>query len=617
MSLQTIPLSKLVPSPANVRKTGGACIDDLAASIAAHGLLQNLQVRPLVRENGDPTGKYEVVAGGRRLAAMKRLAKERALPKNHPVPCRVLETEDAAEISLAENVIRQAMHPADQYEAFAALAAEGHDPETIATRFGTSATQVRKLLKLASVSPRLMQAYREAALTLEQLMAFTVSADHAAQERVYAEIPAWNLYPGAIRRQLTEAYVSAGSRLARFVGIEAYVAAGGAVLRDLFQEEHEGYLTDPALLERLAAEKLGALAETVRAEGWAWVEVLDEYRYPGAHGFRQLAPEERPLPDADQARLSALAAEYDALAEAEDEADADRLAALEAEITALTAAKRHWPDEVKRAAGAVVFLADDGAAEIVRGLMRKEAAEDLPWEDGPATPASAKPAERPTLSAALIEDLTAHRTAALRVVLTEQPDLALDALLAALAGPVFYGYGTDHSCLEIRLSCTDLRHVSEGLAEAPAQQRFTELQDEWRQRLPEDVADLPAWLAAETQETKLALLAACVAATLNAVQPRTSRTPAPQCRAADQLAAASRLDMADWWQPTRATYLGRVSKALILEALREAVSPACAENLQKLKREALIAAAEQRLAGKRWLPALLRAPAADSSLHDA
>src|SRR5580693_6252323 len=120
MTIELIALNKLVPSPANVRKTGATTgIDELAASIAAHGLLQNLQVRP------GPNGKFEVVAGGRRLAAIKRLAKAKTIAKDAEIACNVLDGADAAEISLAENIMRLPMHPADQYEAFKALAEEG------------------------------------------------------------------------------------------------------------------------------------------------------------------------------------------------------------------------------------------------------------------------------------------------------------------------------------------------------------------------------------------------------------------------------------------------------------------------------------------------------------
>ena len=186
MKIRMIPLTALVPSPANVRKTGTTNgIEELAASIEAHGLLQNLQVREAA------SGKFEVVAGGRRLAALKLLAKKKALAKDAPIACNVLDGEDAAEISLAENEMRQAMHPADQFEAFKALIDAGQGIEDIAARFGVTPTVVRQRLKLAAVSPKLMALYRKGDMTLDQLMAFTVSDDHAAQEAAWFDAPQW------------------------------------------------------------------------------------------------------------------------------------------------------------------------------------------------------------------------------------------------------------------------------------------------------------------------------------------------------------------------------------------------------------------------------------------
>ena len=207
MKIKNIPLSALVPSPANVRKTGTMNgIEELAASLKAHGLLQNLQVK----DTGN--GKYEVVAGGRRLAALKLLAKRKALAKDAPVGCNVLAAEDATEISLAENENRQAMHPADQFAAFKALTDAGHGPEDVAARFGVTPTVVRQRLKLAAVSPKLMAIYREGEMTLDHLMAFTVSDDHAAQEAAWLDAPEWNRSAHAIRRALTAAHVEADDR---------------------------------------------------------------------------------------------------------------------------------------------------------------------------------------------------------------------------------------------------------------------------------------------------------------------------------------------------------------------------------------------------------------------
>lgn len=605
MNLETIPLSQLVPASCNVRKTGALAIDDLAASIAAHGLLQNLQVRPLTRSSGTPSGKYEVIAGGRRLAALKRLAKEKVVPKDYPVACNVLAAESGAEISLAENVIRQAMHPADQFEAFAALAEAGCGAEEIAARFGASVSHVRKMLRLAAVSPRLMAAYRDGNLTLEQLMAFTVTGDYAAQERVWENALACD--PSDIRAALSEAWVEATGRLARFVGLDAYVAAGGAVVRDLFQESHEGYLSDRALLDRLAREKLDALVRAAEEEGWQWAEVIPDYHYPAAHGFTQLAPEKRPLPEAEAAEQEALADEYDALAaqDLEDEAVVLRLDAIERRLDELANLATFWPDAVKAVAGVAIHIRRDGTVAFERGLARGE---DLPQaendNDAPA------PRQRPALSSGLVRDLTAHRTAALRAALAGQPEIALDSVIYTLALPVFYAHCRIASCLAIRAEHPLLGKDADGIEESPALQHLKAQHDAWVRRLPE--ADtFWSWLRAQPQADKLALLAFCAAQSVQAVRQRLDEQLCflPTLAHADALHRATGLDMADWWQPTRARYLGRVSKPQVLEALIEAVSRECADAYRERKRDALIDIAERKLAGTGWLPALLRQPA--------
>jgi len=233
--VRMIPLSKLVPSLANVRKTGrDVGIEELAASIVAHGLLQNVAVRPVLDGEGKETGKFEVVAGGRRLAALKLLAKRKAILKNYPVPCALVTVFSGEEVSLAENIFQAPMHPADQYEAFARLHVEqGQSAEDIAARFGVTPAVVKQRLRLGAVSPVLMNIYREGEMSLEQLMAFTITDDHALQERVWRELT-WNKSKEMIRRLLTEGHVDCTDRRVRFVGIEDYEAAGGHVVRDLF-----------------------------------------------------------------------------------------------------------------------------------------------------------------------------------------------------------------------------------------------------------------------------------------------------------------------------------------------------------------------------------------------
>ena len=253
---QTVPLDKLTLHHGNVRQIkAGVSIESLAADIERRGLLQSLSVRPLLTEAGEETGAYGVQAGGRRLRALQLLVKQKKLAKNAPIPC-IVRTEGFVEAdSLAENTEREALHPLDQFRAFKALADKGEGEETIAAAFGVSAYVVKQRLRLAKASPVLLQAYEDEQLTLDQLMAFCLTDDHERQEQVFTAIQKqWNKGADAIRRMLTEKTVHAGDRRALFIGAEAYKAAGGLIIRDLFDEDDGGYDNAIATLDALIAE---------------------------------------------------------------------------------------------------------------------------------------------------------------------------------------------------------------------------------------------------------------------------------------------------------------------------------------------------------------------------
>lgn len=229
----TIALSKLDADPKNVRKTYTVdSVEALAASILANGVLQNIVGRKAAK------GRYLVTAGGRRLAALKLLAGRGDIAKDYGVDVRVREDDDATEISLTENVMREAMHPADQYEAFKALVDEGKSVKDVAARFGTTEVIVNRRLALAKVSPALLALYRSDEMDFDQLAAFTISDDHARQVEVWESLSSWDRNAHTIKRRLTSEEVPASDKRLTFVGgLEAYEAAGGAVRRDLFDEK--------------------------------------------------------------------------------------------------------------------------------------------------------------------------------------------------------------------------------------------------------------------------------------------------------------------------------------------------------------------------------------------
>jgi len=637
-----ISLAKLVPCPANARRTGaGLGIEALAASIQAHGLLQSLVVRPALDGGGKATGKYEVAAGGRRLAALKLLAKRKRIGKGAAIPCRVLDGVDGAEASLAENVVRLDMHPADQFEAFARLHQDGAGLgiEDIAARFGVSAHTVRQRLRLAVVSPALVQAYRDGVLTLDHLTAFAVTEDQKAQERVHGQLQDWQRHTDAIRRLLTGGLVPATDRRVAFAGLDAYQAAGGTVQRDLFSEDRGGWIADAGLLERLVAERMEREAEQVRAEGWRWVAIGPDAQAK-AWPCRRVWPRKvAPTPE-DDARRTELANRYDELA-AEHNGSADdlpdevaaELDRIEAELAALKAREDVWTPEDVAVAGAVLTLALDGSLRVERGFVRPE---DEPKPE-PASPAAdgdrqhgteaggtdaggawplpvrggagavTEPDDKaPALSGALQAELEAHRTVGLQAALAGQPELALRVMLHALATDAFYARYAD-TVARFTSYPPNLAAACPGIADSPAWQAITQAEADWRGRLPEREADLWTWLQEQDTPALLGLLAVCVARTADAGRADWTTPHGAGCIQA-RVATAAGLDMRQCWTATKEGYLGRVPKALILDAVREGAGTSAAARLAGTKKEVMAADAAALLAGTGWLPALLHVP---------
>ena len=647
---QSLPLDKLVASSANVRRIkAGVSVAELAEDIGRRGLLQSLNVRAVLDEGGAETGRYAVVAGGRRFAALQLLVKGKRLAKNAPVPCIVkAEGVAAEEDSLAENTMREALHPLDQFRAFQALRDEHlMGDEEIAARFFVTPAVVRQRLKLAAVSPKLLDLYAGDVMTLEQLMAFTITADHARQEAVWEALSrSYSREAYAIRRMLTEGAAKPTDNRALFVGIEAYEAAGGIVERDLFSEDGGGFLKDVALLDRLADDKLAREADAVRQEGWLWVEAARDLPYGHVFGLRRLQVETMPLTDDEQAEHDRLRTEYDALeaeyATAEDlPEDADRrLAEIEQRLAQLDDRPQAFdPAEVARA-GAFVSVDYVGVLKVERGYIRPE---DEPREAEPESTGDAcdpvgsdgmvdrtwsatdgMPGGEVTtgsevldqdeheeddggrLPERLMTELTAYRTLALQAALAADPDAAYLAVLHVLALRAFYGSGAD-SCLEIEGRSTALGCHAPGLNDAATSRTLVEQHGRWQGQLPRRSEQLwPALVSMDT-DSRATLFAFCVGRSVNAlVQPWDRRVGANAH--AERLAEHLHLDMSadGGWTPTVASYLGRVTKARILAAVREGRGEAAADGIAHLRKTEMAEAAEELLAGAGWLPGPLR-----------
>jgi ParB family chromosome partitioning protein len=595
-------------SPINVRKTGGDNgIEQLAELIAAEGVLQNLDVYECESGEGKKKTTHAVVAGGRRWRALQLLIRQKRIKPDFAVPCLIVKYERAVQISLAENSGREPMHPADEFEAFRQLIDAGQSIEDVAARFGVTPLVVQRRLKLASVAPAFIEIYRKGKLTLEHLMAFAVTNDHARQQEVWESLKSHDRHPGAIRRALTDHEVSSREPLAKFVGVKAYEKAGGAVRRDLFQQDDEGAMLDSELVEKLALQKLEVHAEKLRAEGVAWVEVRPEWDYSERAQFGRVRTVFRPATEAEQVQIDALKArraeldmQLEVASEDEERYDAlsEQMEALESELATLDEARQVEDPAQQTCAGAVVAIGRDGKLHIERDLLKPEDAKRFARGRNESNSAPKAPREH---SAALARRLNAQRTLALQAVLAERPDVAVIALTHRLVLQTFPQYALSRdSIVNIDAHNAALGAHAEELAVTKAQATLRARREALEATLPKDAEQLFAWLLVQPQADVLGILAFCVAQSADGV------TDDERHEGMDELARAAGLDMREWWSATAANYFGSVPKSRVLEIVRETVSPEAAATLTKLKKESLIQAAEGKVAGTGWLPAVLR-----------
>jgi ParB family chromosome partitioning protein len=601
-----IPLAQLQLSPRNTRKTISVGVEDLAASIAAHGLLQNLTVQPAANE-GEGFG---VVAGGRRLAALQLLAQRGELPTtlaSDGIPCRLIHDDDVAlEASTAENTLREAMHPADQFDAFHAMIQTGKPIADVAAHFGVAEIVVKQRLKLANVNPQLVQIYREAGMSLEQLQALALTDNHEAQRQAWFTAQHdYERQPHRLRERITQREIESASTLARFVGLDAYEAAGGPVRRDLFDTRGRAWLQDKALLDKLALDKLEVLAQAERDAGWSWAEAHL------AMDFAQMAeyprhPAEREidfvLTAEQQKRVDEITATVRDLDEDEDTFNEtfERLETERDEIHAL--AQTDASAELKAATGVLVFLSHDGVqihrARLQPGQKSDKAGTVTGTPKAPAEGKADAKSKKPELSAAVLLNLSAHRSEAIR-------DQVMGDSQLALALVVDWLIARHRNDFDGSVLCMSGTSVGDPYKVAP------DIHDAVREQIKQDLVDLAAapkkdrlaWLIKLPQTELLRLFAIAVGTRFDGL---TERTDGNAVVAA--LHAATAVNMADHWHAGCDNFLARIPASLVFEAVTEAKGKDVAATLIGLKKDALVAAAAKLLAGTGWLPKPLRGP---------
>lgn len=654
-----VPLNQLRLCPENIRQTHSEDgIEELAASIKSHGLMMPLLVRP-----DDPTA---VIAGGRRMKALFKLSERGDMANDSEIECKIArEDADRQELSLAENTVREAMHPIDQAAAFAALVEKKITIDDIATRFGVTPTIVHKRIALARVSPKILEAFRKGDLTLSQAQAFTLRNDHAAQESAMESL-SWefkhgNVDPHEIRDALTDddGFVRGDDDRVKFLGIDTYETAGGVVSRDLFTDGPEGaYLQDEKLLDELALKKLTEIAEEIRqSEGWSWAEAALKYSHTVQGNYTESRPKTVDLSDADQMTLDDLEKQYEEAeklhGESEDDSEeeqalSDKMESLEQQMEAIGEKKKFWSERQKSAAGVLVYLSRNGELEIERGKVKPKVTKVAAGEkdDKKADGKKEKPEEReiPSVveySKGLTATLTAHKTAAIAIRMAKQPHIALalgvlQMLVTVISRTAPFGYLSGFSPIKNSISLTtypqsvsekgvckgldDLEALRLELVSAlPVGQIDEDADLDEDDENPETPAakrkrDLLTWCLSQDQDTLLRYHALCLALSVTTI---TEWHGSANTQDARMLMETLGVNMNEYFVPSATNFFDKLAALQILAVLKEA-GVEVKDEWKGLKKKDLALLAEGEIGAHNplWLPPALSA-ATPGEINDA
>jgi ParB family chromosome partitioning protein len=589
-NLQLCTLSACVVAPENARFASQADVAALEASIEVEGLLDPL--------HGYKRGKAVMIwDGGRRLRALQALDVTDRLPldiKTAGVPVIVSDRATARRRSLV-TFVREALHPAQEFRAYKALFDTGQDPGSIAASLGIDARRVAQLLKLSNLAPDILAAFEAGDFSLDVAEAFTLTDDAEKQLAALAACTGW-INAGRIRQLLRTGTFTARDRLARFVGREAYAAAGGGFVWDLFTTDRDGELwNNSGLVERLAAAKLAAAVESIRAEGWAWVTVIEPHDYAWSIGYERIAIPPVDLGHDDQVSYD------DAVSRLEDP-DTEPFAYDQASATIERLTAKMESGEIGEAQRAMagVFVQVDGGGElsIRRGYVRAAAKVEV---DARKAAVAADPASFGWGHTGHWH-MTHVATAAVRHAVFKDPAAAYDILVASLAWHIVGGSPGSTPALKLEprginpvAIPTDARVSGEG--------DWQEARAAWRDRLPAATfTECFEFVVALPPQDKAQLLALGVSLAFDAVELRfDQRRPG----AWEQLGIFARhagLAMTQAWTPD-ATFLRKGSKDALLSALTETGG---ADAYAKAKKNELVAALVSRTQQRSWLPKLLQ-----------
>lgn len=572
-TLTNVKLSRLVEGKeVNARSDAKkVSIEDLVASIGAHGLMHPL----VARELGEKPGWYVVGDGNRRLRALKKLHSK---ANSIEVPVIVIDGgDDLEEVALALNVSRINLHPVDEYCRYKLFVDKGWAPEQIASRFGVAEKWVRQRLQLAKLAPPLLDAWRSGKMDAEQAKALSASSDHERQIAVWtnAAKDQWLSRPQTLRQDVLRTTIKQDSAEFKLVGAESYEAAGGTYSDDLFSDQR--LVLDTDLLARMAENILQRECVLLREHGWQWAETETSGKF-----------NEYELVDHD---LTAWATG--------DEAGALSMASYVERRRILEAIESRALNDPNARATAGVFVDVEADGSVRRRYFVDRPLQDVnaeepeereesgalgePSEAREASPVSAS-VDPPRVNFALRESLSEILTVALSRALARDPKVALAALLATIKGQI----ASPFARTPLRLKT----NAWEGLAPA------TDEDHRWERNF------IAALDTPDFMEQMLGLL---ISKTIDLRHPRFDDrqwSDRERQNMIDALRAVLPItaDLYDLFDPK--DYFTRLTIAQISDVLRTELN--YSEGVLPGAKAALVALASERAKEAKWLPSELR-----------
>ncbi len=623
-----IPLKNLVISERNVRSISHTeeKLRGFASSIKASGLINPLTV---MRGEGST---YEVVCGGGRLKAYQLLLQDGDIKDTEKVRCSVAPSDaNIEELSLMENMFRKNMTAAEEFEAYNAMQNTGMTVEEIAKDFGHTVKHVKQRLKLARVAPEIFQAFKEGELSLDAIQAFALTDNHERQLSYFNVVD--HYYSYSIRSAMAQETYSVKDRLVKFITLEAYKAANGEVVEDLFSTDDDLYLKDVALVERLAEEKLSSLKQQYIDEGWSWVEATMNFESSVLNTAStsiqpetvDLSAEDQKLKDELQTRMS----EMDDLdcSDWEDNYD-EEYEQIEQDLAELEEKEQFYSEEVKSKSGVYLTVDHYGEIETRFGLVKDKPEEGEDNEiitDNPdaivdSSSDTDDEKDQAKYSGTVLDSLTAMRVKTYQAALSNEHELANNILLHSLAKCVF-SYGPD-SALDIHLDKRGEKLNEDEREATPAQKILDDIHEEFHEKISGKGVEMFERICLLSQEDKQRLQSYCISVSfkdqLASARPNTSNKFFNYCKTTKHVEDLMDINIRDYWKPTVDSLFSRLKAKELLRIGTEIVDEQWALSRSTEKKSALAKAvahlfnpeneqltAEQREKAAAWLPEVM------------